>query len=154
VLTELLHQLYDPTSTNFHRYLTPKQFTEAFGPSERDYQAAVQFARANGLMVTATHSNRMLLGVRGSVSAIERALRVKMCVFPHPEEARTFYAPDTEPLLDLGTRALHISGLSNYRLPRPGGLRENVGSSVGAKPRVGSGPNGAFLGKDFRAAYV
>src|SRR6185295_4147729 len=38
-LATLLQKLYDPTSANYHRYLTPEQFTETFGPSEEDYQA-------------------------------------------------------------------------------------------------------------------
>src|ERR1700760_745146 len=36
-LTNLLNQVYDPASTNFHRYLTPEKFTDQFGPSQRDY---------------------------------------------------------------------------------------------------------------------
>src|ERR1039458_2919246 len=47
-LTNLLQQLYDPTSTNYHHYLTPEQFTERFGPTEQDYQALVAFARRSG----------------------------------------------------------------------------------------------------------
>src|SRR5579875_3340585 len=43
-LDELLRQLYDPTSTNFHRFLTPQEFTARFGPTEQDYQAVIQFA--------------------------------------------------------------------------------------------------------------
>src|SRR5208282_6253353 len=31
-LSNLLAQIYDPVSTNFHRYLTPEQFTARFGP--------------------------------------------------------------------------------------------------------------------------
>jgi Pro-kumamolisin, activation domain len=34
----LLQQLYDPASPNYHRYLTPEQFTERFGPTEKDYR--------------------------------------------------------------------------------------------------------------------
>src|SRR5271165_1778379 len=37
-LTNLFQQLYDPTSANFHRFLTPKEFTARFGPTEADYE--------------------------------------------------------------------------------------------------------------------
>jgi subtilase family serine protease len=67
-LTNFLQQLYDPTSTNYHRYLTPEQFTEKFGPTEKDYQAVIAFARKNGFEVTGTHSNRALLDVSGPVT--------------------------------------------------------------------------------------
>jgi hypothetical protein len=32
-LNELLRQLYDPGSTNFHKFLTPAEFTMRFGPT-------------------------------------------------------------------------------------------------------------------------
>ena len=51
-LTNLLQQIYDPASPNYHHYLTPEQFTERFGPTEQDYQAVIAFAKANGLTVT------------------------------------------------------------------------------------------------------
>src|SRR5215469_16345811 len=33
-LTALLQRLYDPASPDFHKFLTPAQFTEQFGPTE------------------------------------------------------------------------------------------------------------------------
>src|SRR5579862_1125057 len=36
-LTNLLELLYDPTSAQFHCWLTPEQFTKQFGPAEADY---------------------------------------------------------------------------------------------------------------------
>lgn len=38
-LTNLLQQIYDPASPNYHHYLTPDQFAKMFGPTESDYQA-------------------------------------------------------------------------------------------------------------------
>lgn len=118
-LSNLLHDLYDPNSPQFHHYLTPEEFAQRFGPSEADYQALTSFARANGLRITATHPNRVLLDVDASVGDIERILHVRMLTYRHPTENRDFYAPDTEPSLDLDIPVLHISGLDNYSLPRP-----------------------------------
>src|SRR5215469_1665163 len=38
-LDEFLRELYDPASTNFHKYLTPQEFTARFGPTEEEYRA-------------------------------------------------------------------------------------------------------------------
>jgi len=154
VLARLLRQIYDPTSTNYHRYLTPEQFTEMFGPTEDDYQAVIAFVKSNGLTVTATHPNRVVLDVEGAVSDVERMLHVTMRVYNHPKEARTFYAPDVEPSLDLAVPILHISGLNNYthRVPR---IKERTaGETANATPNAGSGPGGTYRGSDFRTAYV
>jgi kumamolisin len=48
-LTALLGQLQDRASPNYHKYLTPAQFAERFGPAEADYQAVIAFAQGHGL---------------------------------------------------------------------------------------------------------
>ena len=155
-LSNLLHELYDPASPNFHHYLTPEQFAERFGPTEADYEAAAAFANANGLRVTMRHPNRVLLDVEGSEADVERALHVKLNNYRHPTENRTFYAPDSEPSLDLAVPILHISGLNNYSLPRPRYVTKPLASPQNESPNAntGSGPSGTFMGNDFRAAYA
>ena len=151
-LDALLAELQDPASPNFGHYLSAQQFAVEFGPTEQDYQALIQFAHENGLVVTGTHSNRVLLDVSGEASEIEKALHVKMMVYDHPARGR-FYAPDREPSLDLEVKVLDISGLDNYALPQPMGLQKIPLEK--ADPYVtGSGPGGYFIGKDFRAAYA
>src|SRR3954449_7711471 len=60
-LDGLLRDLYNPANPRFHQYLTAEEFTHEFGPTERDYEAAVAFAKANRLKIVATHSNRALV---------------------------------------------------------------------------------------------
>ena len=118
-LTNLLQQQYAPTSPQYHHWLTPEEFAERFGPSEKDYQAVIEFAKSNGFTVTGTHSNRTLLDVRASAGNIERVFRVRLLAYQHPTEAREFYAPDVEPSLDLTVPVLRVTGLDNYSVPRP-----------------------------------
>jgi hypothetical protein len=154
-LASLLQQIYDPASPHYRQYLTPEQFTERFGPTEPDYQAVIAFAQANGLTVTGTHLNRVLLDVSGSVADIERTFHVALRVYQHPEEDRTFYAPDVEPSLDLTVPVLDIGGLNNYLVPRPANLKlVPLKEGSGTRPASGSGPNGSYMGNDFRAAYA
>ena len=150
----MLKQISDPTSLNFRHYLTPEQFAEMFGPTEKDYEALVAFATSQGFVVTGRHPNRMLLSVSASAADIEKALHVTMRVYQHPTEARTFYAPDVEPSLDLAVPVLSISGLDDYSLPRPRLHATPLAKAQNASPNAGSGPGGTYMGKDFRAAYV
>jgi uncharacterized repeat protein (TIGR01451 family) len=155
-LDELLRQLYDPASTNYHKYLTPSEFTARFGPTEQDYQAVQNFAQTNGFTITATSGNRMLLDVTAPVAAAERAFRFTLRTYRHPTEARDFFAPDAAPTVDAGLPVSHIYGLNNYFIPRPASFIKQVvkpGASAVA-PASGSGPSSLYLGNDFRAAYV
>lgn len=153
-LTNLLQQVYDPTSPNYRQYLTTEQFTEQFGPTVQDYQTLVEFAKSKGLNVTVQHPNRAVLSVEGTVANIENAFQLTLRVYQHPKEARTFYAPDAEPSLDLGVPILHVSGLDTYSLPHPNYKLAPANLQPNVSPNAGSGAGGNYLGNDFRAAYV
>jgi uncharacterized repeat protein (TIGR03803 family) len=153
-LASLLHDLYDPASPRYHKYLTPPQFADRFGPREQDYQEVAHFATSRGLTVTGTHANRTLLDVNGSVADIEKAFHVQMALYQHPTEARAFYAPDADPSVDLSVPILSIGGLDNFALPHPMDLTTALDSTNAPGSATGSGPAGYFLGYDFRAAYA
>jgi len=151
-LDDLLRQLYDPQSPNYREYLSVEEFTRRFGPTQDDHAAVIGFAEVNGLTVTETFANRLVVDVEGPVASIEKAFHVTMGVYQHPTENRTFYAPDREPTLDLETPVLHISGLDNFTLPQAKNIKPSRASDGGSKA-TGSGPNGQFIGSDMRAAY-
>jgi hypothetical protein len=153
-LNQLLQQLYDPADPNYQHWLTPAQFTESFGPSEQDYAAVMEWANSNGLPVTVTHPNRIVVDVEGSVADIEKALNITLRVFNHPTESRTFYAPDAEPSAALTVPIRSIAGLDNFSLPHPMSHPQPVSGAGSIAPKTGSGPSGLYRGADFRAAYV
>ena len=153
-LDQLLNDLYDPSNPSFRQFLTVEQFTEQFGPTQAEYDAAINFAHESGLTVEGTSPNRLNLQVSGTAANVEAAFHVDLGVYQHPTENRTFYAPDREPTTNLAFSLWHISGLDNYSIPHPAGLNrrpDNAGSSSNAT--TGSGPSASFLGSDMRAAY-
>lgn len=147
-LDNLVGQIYDPANPNYHKYLSHVQFTQEFGPTDDDYQAVKDFATKNGLKVVGAHSSKLILDVSGKVADIERAFNVRMFVYNHPTENRTFFAPDIEPSVPSGLPILDIDGLNNYAISHP--------NSTKALPFnwSGSGPDGSYRGYDFRHAYV
>jgi len=160
-LDTFLGDLYDPTSANYRHFLTVTEFTARFGPSQKDYDDVLAFARLNGFQVTGGSRDGMDVQVRGPVSAVERAFHVHMRSFRHPSENRTFFGPDSEPVTDLPFNLWHISGLDNYSIPRPllvkrseyaqaNGIDSNA---VVSHATTGSGPAASFLGSDMRSAY-
>ncbi len=146
-LDSLLGQIYDPTSPNYRHFLSVQQFTSRFGPTAADYQTVVNFARANGLTVTATLANRLVVPVRGTVAQIEGAFQIKLNLYQHPTENRLFYSTDREPSLSLSVPIKHITGLDNISIPRPALTPGTLAATTG------SGSYGSFLPSDMRAAY-
>lgn len=160
-LESFLTALNDRTSPAFHHYLSVPEFTAAFGPTQADYDAVVQFATANGLTVTGGSRDGMEVQVTGPVSAVEYAFRVTLHTYQHPTENRIFYGPDTEPVVDLPFNLWHVSGLDNYSIPKPQLVDRNAyaaahgmsADEVVSHATTGSGPSASFLGSDMRAAY-
>jgi subtilase family serine protease len=147
-LTALLHDLYDPKSRKFHKYMSAAAFTEHFGAKAGDYNKVVAWAKAKGLTVTATTPNRRLVAVEGSVDTVNRAFQIKVNNYRHPVDGRTFYSPDREPTaVGLSVPLLQITGMSNYVLPHPM-LRRSAAANF-----TGSGPPFEYLPSDMRAAY-
>jgi uncharacterized membrane protein len=149
-LDSFIAQISDPSSPNYKHYLTPEQFTAKYGPTEEDYQAVVDFAQQHGLMVTKTHSNRLLVSVTGAVPDVEKAFHVNMVHYQHPVRGE-FYSADREPTMDLDVAIQHISGLDNFIVPKPMDLKAEAAARAYVS---GSGPSGTFIGGDFRAAYA
>src|SRR5262249_8756328 len=137
-------------SPSFRHYLSPEQFTERFGPTAADYQAVIDFANSNGLKITHQNANRLVLDVEGTVTNIEKAVRINLRTYRHPTEARNFFAPDPAPSLTTGTRIVHIGGLNNYIRPHP----KHVRGAKAVTSKIGSAPGGGLMGNDFRQAYV
>jgi subtilase family serine protease len=161
-LTNLLEDVYNPSSSNFRHFLRPDEFAASFGPSAEDHQSIIDFANAHHLKVTHTHPNRTLIDVSGSVADIENAFHIHLMTFKHPKEDRDFFAPDAEPSLDLATPVLAISGLDSYVRPQPRihpaltALQPYIKPQGGGGSGGGGGGNnpGPFQGYDFRNAYT
>jgi subtilase family serine protease len=160
-LDNFLSELYDPTSASYRHFLTVPEFTARFGPSQKDYDAVVLFAKMNGFTVVGGTRDGMEVQIKGPVSAVQAAFHVSMRTYQHPTESRTFYAPDSEPTVDLPFNLWHISGLENYSLPHPMFVKKSdYAAAHGIDPdavvpyaTTGSGPSASFLGSDMRVAY-
>ncbi len=147
-LTQLLHDLYDPKSPQYHKYLSGSEFTDRFAPTAADYKAVVKWAKSKGLTVTATTANRRLVAIQAPVDRINRAFQVRVSNYRIPNTGRVFYSADREPAAaGLAVPLLQITGMSNYVLPHPM-LRRGTATNL-----TGSGPSGEYLPSDMRAAY-
>jgi subtilase family serine protease len=155
-LDNFVAQVSDPASPNFRQYLTREELTERFGPTEQDYEAVKNFAQSNGLAIEVTHANRLLLDVTGPAAAVEKAFHITLRTYRHPTEARDFFAPDTEPMVEAGLPVVDILGLSDFSRPHPKWARRTKENAAKAASRSGTAPDksGDLFGNDFRNAYL
>jgi subtilase family serine protease len=154
-LQERIERIYDPSSPEFRHYLSVKEFVAEYGPREADYQAVVNFAKANKMAILDIPANHMLVEVEATTSQVEKTFHVAMMKYRHPSENREFFAPDREPSVNFGTQLLHVTGLNNFTAPhRHSSTVLNPSTWAGLNPITNaSGPFGSYAGSDMRAAY-
>jgi len=73
-LGTLLQGLYNPASANYHRFLTPGEFAQQFGPTAGQRQAVIDYLTQRGFTITQTYPT--LIDFRGPVSLAEQVFGV------------------------------------------------------------------------------
>ena len=120
-----LHDVYDPKSPVFHRFLTPAQASDRFGPSRQAYDEVLAYLRSRNLELVSGSTNRMTLTVRGALADVEDAFAV--AIGTYARGSHDFYANAADPALpdNIATHVRAVTGLSNLARPvRIGALEQ------------------------------
>jgi kumamolisin len=72
-LDGLLKAQSDPASGQYHQYLSPIQFGEAFGPTESDYERVATWAESYNLSISRRSPSRTTLSLNGRIADVARA---------------------------------------------------------------------------------
>jgi len=72
-LETLLAQQQDGSSPNYHKWLTPEQFGQQFGPSDQDIQTITSWLQSNGFQVNSVAAGRTTIDFSGSAGQVQAA---------------------------------------------------------------------------------
>ncbi|HZU70223.1 MAG TPA: S53 family peptidase [Ktedonobacteraceae bacterium] len=113
-LKHYVEDITNPKSLNYHRYLTPAQVSDVFGPDKATYNALLQFLQQSGFTIKATYRHRLLITFSGTVGQVESVFHVQINNYTAPG-GHQFYANPGDPQLPatLAGAVLSISGLNN-----------------------------------------
>jgi len=95
-LAALIAAQQDPTSLDYHRWLTPQEFANRFAPSTNDYNAVVDWLLREGFVVRPQLSGARI-DFSGTVATVERTFGVHMNHYEYRD--RTPVANDAPALL-------------------------------------------------------
>src|SRR5579875_1627833 len=114
-----LHEVYDHRSRRFHRFLTPIQLSDQFGPSRASYDAVLAWLEGAGFKLVQGSADRMTITVRGTRALAEGALQLRIADYRLGRQ--TFYANDRDPALpaSIASSVQAVQGLSDFAEPRP-----------------------------------
>jgi subtilase family serine protease len=77
-LDEMVRQMYDRSSPNYHHWLTLKEYQARFAPSAADMTVVQQYLAGHNLHVVSTEKLNHAVTARGTVADIERAAGVQL----------------------------------------------------------------------------
>jgi subtilase family serine protease len=80
-LDSYLAQLQDKSSPNYHKWLTPEQFGQLYGPADSDIAALVAWLESHGLQVETVSKGRTNIAFNGTVSQAEQAFHTSIHSF-------------------------------------------------------------------------
>jgi subtilase family serine protease len=77
-LEKLLAAQQDPSSSDYHRWLTPEQFGKRFGPSQADLALVTGWLKSEGFRIDEVAKGRMWINVSGTVAQVEQAFHTSI----------------------------------------------------------------------------
>jgi kumamolisin len=121
-LSDFLSAVYDPTSPQYHHFLTPQQFGAEFGPTAAQRAQVTSWLRSQGMQVIGTTANGMQIRARGTVSVVQKAMKTSLYTFRSDD--KSLFANDSAVQLpsDIAPDVLAVSGLSSAVPAQPASL--------------------------------
>ena len=119
-------QVSNPRSPFYHRFMSPAQIGERFGPSQNTVNAAVKYLTSKGMKITLVTDNRMTILFDGRADKVETAFSTKLNRYANANRTdggpAKFVSFATTPSLpkSLAPQVLAIGGLQNAYQPKHG----------------------------------
>src|SRR5439155_783587 len=77
-LDRLLREQQDPSSTNYHKWLTPDEYAARFGMTQADLAKVTSWLKSQGLTIEQISRSRTEISVSGTVAQIEHAFHTEL----------------------------------------------------------------------------
>jgi uncharacterized protein (TIGR03437 family) len=152
-LDHLLSAQQDSNSPQFHHWLTPEEFADQFGVSQRDIGITTNWLRSRGFTVGHVGRSRRWIIFSGSAGQVEDAFRTE--IHRYRMRGQAHFANSTAPWIPeaLADVVLGIDGLDDFdtevgqpEMTSPGGVHtlapDDLATIYGISPLYQSGVDG------------
>ncbi len=117
-LTRLLADQQNPASSQYHRWLTPDEFTSRFGPTDADLARVARWLGKSGFTVTSADASSREVSFTATVAQAQNVFAVKIAA---TADGR-LYSNTADPAVpaDLAPLIESVDGLDNLLHSKPG----------------------------------
>ncbi|MGA3018651.1 MAG: protease pro-enzyme activation domain-containing protein, partial [Bryobacteraceae bacterium] len=118
-LDQLLAQQQDPTSPNYHNWLTPEQFSDRFGLSSVDLAKVTGWLQSQGFSVAYEARSRTYVTSSGTAAQVQAAFHTEL--HRYQVDGETHFANSSDPSIPTALEpvVLVIQGLDDFRPKAP-----------------------------------
>jgi hypothetical protein len=113
-LQQLLVDLQDKSSPNYHQWLTPEQFGRQFGPSDQDMQTVTTWLEAHGFQVANVTKGRTVIEFSGTLGQVSEAFHTQMHMYSVQGQEQWANASDPQIPAALTGVVAGVSTLHNF----------------------------------------
>jgi subtilase family serine protease len=115
-LQEFLQQAHQPSSPNFHKWLTPASFAQQFGAADSDIEQLTGWLQAHGLTVAKVSAGKSAIEFTGTVGQVETAFHTS--IHTYTVKGETHHANATAPQIPAAFSSL-VAGVSQLNDFKP-----------------------------------
>ena len=142
-LLKLLDDQQDKSSPQFHKWLTPEQFGQQFGPADSDIQAVTSWLQVHGFEVAQVSKGRTMIEFSGTAAQVQEAFHTAIRKYMVKGEAHWANASDPEIPDALAPVVAGVHSLHNFYKKTQLGLSPERG-------RLTTSPGAPAAGHIFR----
>ncbi|MFZ3218000.1 MAG: Ig-like domain repeat protein [Candidatus Acidiferrales bacterium] len=120
-LEQLLEQQQDPSSPNFHQWLTPQQFGQQFGPSDQDIQTIASWLQSHGFQIARVSNGRTVVEFCGTAGQVQEAFHTAIHKYTVPAAAggtEDHWANSSDPQIPVALAPVIVGVDTLHNFPR------------------------------------
>ena len=152
VFDELVREMYDKSSPNYHHFLTLEQYHANFAPTAQEAATVREYLAGHNLTVSAADKHNHYISAQGRVADVQEAFKVQINRFKINGEIHRANLAEPSITGAAGAVVASVQGLNDLRYesyarrpinPETGGPAKNI-----PLKSAGAGSNGIFFTAD------
>jgi subtilase family serine protease len=124
-LDTFLAEQQEKSSPNYHKWLTPKQYGEQYGPSESDVQKITSWLQSQGLTVNSVSNGRTMIDFSGTAGTVQSAFHTSIHKYIYAN-GEQHWANSSDPEIPLALEQV-IVGVNRLNDFHPKRMSHNAG---------------------------
>jgi hypothetical protein len=115
-LRKLLDEQQTPGSPNYHKWLTPAQFGQQFGPSQTDVHTVTNWLASRGFVVTRVSNSRTFIEINGTAGQVRQAFHTQ--IHQYEVNGQQYWANASDPQVPAALASVVKGFVSLNNFPR------------------------------------